>query len=161
MDTTVIDAILDVDPALTRPDDVLTGELVPVPAPEVIDVPATEDGRLDDDFQFTRQAMRDIITKGRQATDSAIMLAQAGDEPRPYEVVGTLISSLVSANKELMRLHHTRRVVIEPTSSASPLLPTGTGGAVNIDKAVFVGRASDLLREIRQLAKSTGEDANG
>ena len=64
-----------------------------------------------------------------------------------------MIQALVTANKELMLLHKTRKETIAtvPPQQNASLLPTGDGSTVNIDKAVFVGRASDLLRQIRQI----------
>ena len=117
------------------------GTLVPV-------VPVQEQ-RLETDFEFARDKMRDLIKKGQEAVDSAIMLAQSGDSPRAYEVVGGMITAIIQANKELIQIHKTKRDTQE--SGNAPLLPRDGGGSVNIDKAVFVGRASDLLREIRAL----------
>jgi hypothetical protein len=110
------------------------------------------DEKLDTDFEFAREKMRDLIKKGQEAVDSAIMLATSGDAPRAYEVVGNMIGVIIDANKQLIDIHKTKRdtqQVGAPTARAD-----GSGGSVNIDKAVFVGRASDLLREIRALAAS-------
>lgn len=113
-------------------------------------VPVQEQ-RLETDFEFARDKMRDLIKKGQEAVDSAIMLAQSGDSPRAYEVVGGMITAIIQANKELINIHKTRKDT-EATDTSRPA--TGGGGSqVSIDKAVFVGRASDLLREIRALAK--------
>lgn len=120
--------------------EVLPGEIVPV---------REQDAKLDTDFEFARDKMRDLIKKGQEAVDSAIMLAQSGDSPRAYEVVGGMITAIIQANKELISIHKTRK----DTQQISDSPQIGSGGQqVNIDKAVFVGRASDLLREIRALA---------
>ncbi len=126
------------------------GELLHVPPspPALIQ----EDPKLEDDFEVARKAMKDLIKKGGEAADSAIMLAQSLDEPRGFRVVAEMIQALVTANKELMLLHKTRKDTITTVAPDNrSLLPTGDGSTVNIDKAVFVGRASDLLRQIRQI----------
>ena len=118
------------------------------------------DEKLDTDFEFARDKMRDLIKKGQEAVDSAIMLAQSGDSPRAYEVVGGMITAIIQANKELIQIHKTKRDT-QDTGNA-PLLPReGSGSGVNIERAVFIGKASDLLREIRALTapKDASPDA--
>jgi len=151
-----LDKLLDVavDQTTKALEPVVQGELVPAGkvcsslAPVV-----QEDPKLEDDFEVARKAMKDLIKKGGEAADSAIMLAQSLDEPRGFRVVAEMIQALVTANKELMLLHKTRKETIAtvPPQQNASLLPTGDGSTVNIDKAVFVGRASDLLRQIRQI----------
>ena len=91
--------------------------------------------------------MRDSIDQAREAAVGAIELAQSGDSARAYEVVAGMLTAIVNANKELLVLHKTKedtRKSREGDASAS---------GVTIEKAVFVGRASDLLRELRTLSK--------
>jgi hypothetical protein len=68
-----------------------------------------------------------------------------------------MITAIVQANKELINIHKTRKDTVATPNA--PLLPTDGGSSVNIDKAVFVGKASDLLREIRALTKPASPDA--
>lgn len=149
------------DTALVGP---VTGEVLPDqehPAetlPAVVTATPLPADTLDNDFEFAREKMRDLIGKGQHAIDSAILLAESGDNPRAYEVVGGMITAIVQANKELVNIHKTRKETTAVTPNASTL-PTDGGGTVNIDKAVFVGRASDLLREIKALTKPKS-DAN-
>ena len=110
--------------------------------------------RMESDFEYARLKMRDLIKKGHEAVDSAIMLAQSGDEPRAYEVVGEMINAMITANKELIKIHETKakkEAIQNKFGTAAPAPTTDSGGVVNIDKAVFIGKASDLLREIRAL----------
>ena len=118
--------------------------------------PSENSQRLEDDFEFARTKIRDLVEKGKDALESAIILAQAGDSPRAYEVVGKMLENIVQANKELVGLHKTHRDASVPLDS-SPSSSEG-GNNVVIDKAVFVGRASDLLREIKSLKKGKTEE---
>jgi hypothetical protein len=126
--------------------EVLPAEIVPV---------REQDAKLETDFEFARDKMRDLIKKGQEAVDSAIMLAQSGDSPRAYEVVGGMITAIIQANKELISIHKTRKDTQQTERTSSP---SEGGGSVTIDKAVFVGRASDLLREIRALTQPKVDD---
>jgi hypothetical protein len=154
----ILDIARDTANALTKVPD---GEQAVVPAGNTalvevlpaVNVPDQEQ-KLDTDFEFARDKMRDLIKKGQEAVDSAIMLAQSGDSPRAYEVVGNMITAIVQANKELINIHKTRK----DTTAVETPSPSAAGGSVTIDKAVFVGRASDLLREIRALNKPKEDD---
>lgn len=119
-------------------------------------VPKTEK-ELEDDFQHVRVVVKDGIDKARPALDSAILLAQSGDSPRAYEVVGKMLENIVAAGQALVELHKQKKDILAPPPQKNQsLLPSDAtpteGSTVNIDKAVFVGRASDLLREIKQIA---------
>lgn len=109
---------------------------------------------LDDDVAFARQQIKDLIDDGRSAMNGALELAASGDTPRAYEVVAVLLTAVVQANKELIILHKTRKETLKAERDAKNV---GQGGPtpVNIDKAVFIGRASDLLRELQNVKKQT------
>jgi len=159
MDTEKLDSILDIIPdqtqtALAPVDGALVPEVVDAAGTALVPVSVSDldvdAKRLEDDFEFARTGTRDLIKKGREALDSAILLAQSGDAPRAYEVVGNMLTAIIQANKELVGLHKGKRDASPDIERASPV--DGGGGSVNIEKAVFVGRAQDLLREIRALA---------
>ena len=124
------------------------GTLVEVPGGELTVQAVPVDPKLDTDFTFARDKMRDLIKKGQEAVDSAIMLAQSGDNPRAYEVVGGMITAIIQANKELITIHKTRK----ETEQIGGIERPKDGAGVNIERAVFVGKASDLLREIKALS---------
>ena len=153
MTHTALDSILDIASNTTVIEVTGTSSIATVSPPEtealtVQSTPVIE--TLDTDFEFARDKMRDLIQKGQEAVDSAIMLAQSGDSPRAYEVVGGMITAIVQANKELIRIHKIKEDTLNVGGSSSSE-PTAT--PVTIERAVFVGKASDLLREIRALAK--------
>lgn len=141
-----------------EPVDELPVPTTPAEAEVVGAAPAQSEAELEDDFQFARKKIRDLIKKVEPALDGAILVAQSGDAPRAFEVVGKMLEGIVNANKELVEIHRTKKETLEkPEAAPQSLLPTGQGGTVNIDKAVFVGRASDLLREIRNAEKKAKE----
>lgn len=146
--------IFDLDPSMVVVETVT--DLVPVANTSLAPATPTTDenvlSELEEDIQYARGTIRDGISEMREATKSAILLAQSGDSPRAFEVVGNMLNAIVNANKELVNLHKTR----EETTTMHRARVQGTnagagGGGVNIEKAVFVGRAADLLRELRNL----------
>jgi len=131
------------------PAESVDGEIVaanPAPVAE-----SAENQNLEQDFEYGRIQLKNIIELGQDAAEQALALAKTGDSAKPYEAVATLIQATVNASKELIELHRTRRDTREINAPATSDTP-GTS-VTNIDKAVFVGRASDLLRELNALKK--------
>lgn len=60
---------------------------------------------VENDFEFARTNMYDAIVKGQDALDELVGIAKQNQQARTFEVVSTLINTLVSANKELVELH--------------------------------------------------------
>ena len=136
--------ILDLDPTLTSEEE--TTELQRTEPPGKL-ASATAEEAFDEDFGYARSVVRDSIDQAREAAVGAIELAQSGDSARAYEVVAGMLTAIVNANKELLVLHKTK----EDTRKSREGDASTSG--VTIEKAVFVGRASDLLRELRTLSK--------
>ena len=155
-----LDAILEIDPA-TREDVIeVDASLVPTANTTVAKLDKeptiTDAGRLDEDFEHSRKSLKELVDLGKRAAEEALELAESGDSPRAYEVVGTLIANITQASKQLVDIHKTRRDSIRVEEKK-------TGPITNIDKAVFIGRASDLLRQLKSISKSIGDekDTNG
>jgi Terminase DNA packaging enzyme len=119
---------------------------------------ANPEKAVDNDLSYTRNKLKQIIDIVQPSLESAILVAEESGNPRAFEVVGTLVQSLVQANKELMQLHKTRADAVK-TSVEGGELPKSQGD-VTIEKAVFFGRAQDLLRELRK-AKIEVEQEDG
>lgn len=77
--------------------------LDPVEKPEVeVLAPQTDD--VNNDFKYTRENLYSVIEQGNKALEDMIDVARASEHPRAYEVVGTLMKTLVDANKDLLDL---------------------------------------------------------
>ena len=77
--------------------------LDPVEKPEVeVLAPQTDD--VHNDFKYTRENLYSVIEQGNKALEDMIDVARASEHPRAYEVVGTLMKTLVDANKDLLDL---------------------------------------------------------
>jgi hypothetical protein len=80
-------------------------------------------------------------------------LASSSDKPSGYRVVGELITAVTSAAKDLVTIHKVRKETLKTDKEAKQVDTNSGGNVINIDKAVFAGRASDLLRELQQVKK--------
>lgn len=147
--TKQLDEIFDVEPTLVAN---TPTALVPATSAEVVvaEPLVSHEKALEDDFTYARDTITNSINDVKEAAKSAILLAQSGDSPRAYEVVATMLTAIVNANKELVHLHKARKDAAPQEQKDS-----GESGNVTIEKAVFVGRAADLLRELRSIQKDT------
>jgi hypothetical protein len=115
-----------------------------IPAEEVIaanTLLVPEDMSPEADFEFARRNMRELLQKGNKAVDKILLVADATDHPRAFEVASNMIKQLGDMNKDLLALQKTRK----------DLSPQAAQPTVNVDKAVFVGSTADLIKQIKQL----------
>lgn len=97
---------------------------------------------VQNDFEFARTNMYDAIVKGQDALDELVGIAKQNQQARTFEVVSTLINTLVSANKELMELHKKHK---DLTKDDVPVNKT------NINNNLVVS-AADLLNMLKKKA---------
>ena len=116
--------VLDVEPI-----DYQTTEIVQVKTP------------VEDDAEFARTNIRDLISKGNTAIDNLLQVATASEHPRAYEVAAGLIKNLGDLNKDLLEIQKRKRD-LDPTQSKS-------NSTTNIDKAVFVGSTTELVKFLK------------
>ena len=116
--------VLDVEPI-----DYQTTEIVEVKTP------------VEDDAEFARTNIRELISKGNSAVDNLLLVATASEHPRAYEVAAGLIKNLADLNKDLLEIQK-RKKDLDPTQSK-------TNSTTNIDKAVFVGSTTELVKFLK------------
>jgi hypothetical protein len=96
---------------------------------------------IDSDFEFARNNIRELAEKGKVAVDNILQVASATDHPRAYEVAANLLKSMADINKDLIELQKKKR----------DLTPQKDQPQITVDKAVFVGSTSDLIKQIKQI----------
>jgi hypothetical protein len=114
-------------------------EIEPIPiATEVIELKDP----VEDDAEFARQNLRDLIEKGNDAADHIISVAKQSDHPRAFEVVAGMLKNLADMNKDLLEVQKRKQ----------DLQPKVTNNTQNltIDKAVFVGSTAELLKQLKE-----------
>jgi hypothetical protein len=98
------------------------------------------DGDLDDDYQESRQTLKELVVKGNQAIDHLLAIASETEHPRAFEVVATLIKNTAEANEKLMAMQKTIRELKNIKKNDS---------GFNVDKAIFVGSTSELSKLLK------------
>ena len=95
---------------------------------------------VENDFEFARTNMYDAIVKGADALDELVGIAKQTQQARSFEVVSTLINTLVSANKELVDLHKKHK---ELTKDDEPVNKT----TVNNNLVLSTADLLDMLKK--------------
>jgi len=114
-------------------------EIEPIPiTTEIVEVKDT----VEDDAEFARQNLRDLIEKGNDAADHIISAAKQSDHPRAFEVVAGMLKNLADMNKDLLEVQK-RKQDLQPKT-------TNNTQNLNIDKAVFVGSTAELLKQLKE-----------
>jgi len=88
---------------------------------------------LADAYQQSRDNLQDVIDQGKDAMDDILRIAKESEQPRAFEVFGTLLKNVVEANKELIAMQKQMRDMDNKKESNT-----------KIDKAIFVGSTKEL-----------------
>ena len=115
-----------------------------------VPVVVNEDGTKDNDFQYARENLYDIIEKGRDAMEELLEIAKAEESPRAFEVFGQLLKNMTDTQQTLLELHQ-KKQKLENAGDRQEVTK-----AQNVTNALFVGSTADLLKLVK---KETKENA--
>ena len=96
---------------------------------------------VDDDAEFARQNIRELIQKDNDAVEGILHVAKESEHPRAYEVAANLIKNLSDLNKDLMEIQKRKKDLAPQEYKNS--------GNINVDKAVFVGSTTELVKFLK------------
>ena len=94
------------------------------------------DQDLTDAYQQSRDNLQDVIDQGKDALDDILRIAKESEQPRAFEVFGSLLKNVVEANKELITMQKQMREMDNNIRKES--------NTNVIDKAIFVGSTKEL-----------------
>ena len=115
-------------------------EIIPPDQTKVINTPH-ETSDVEADYNLSRRTFRDLINKGNQAMESLTDLAKESESPRAYEVLATMMRTIADTTKDLYDLQKkTKDLKGEKKEETT----------VTVEKAVFVGSPTDLLKKIKE-----------
>ena len=98
--------------------------------------------QIQDDADYARKNLRNLIDKGSVAVDNILLVAAASEHPRAYEVAAGMLKNLADMNKDLLELQK-RKQDLQPKV-------TNNTQNINVDKAVFVGSTAELLKQLKE-----------
>lgn len=110
------------------------------------------DQNLDNDYEFSRGVYYDLITKGQEALDRMVDVADETAHPRSYEVLSGMIKHISDVNDRLMMLHKTRKEIKKVDAPTPQQIEDGRPTAV-------IMTATELQRMIQAQPKGEVIDA--
>lgn len=111
---------------------------------EIINTPH-EENDIEADYNLSRRTFRSLIDKGNAAMENLTDLAKESESPRAYEVLATMMRTIADTTKDLYDLQKKTKDLKGEKKEET---------VVNVEKAVFVGSPSDLLKKIKEEKQS-------
>jgi hypothetical protein len=102
------------------------------------------DETVQDDFDYARDNMRQLISKGQNALDGILTIASGSEHPRAYEVAAALMKTMAETNKDLLELQKTKKVL----QKEDPKVPQ-LEGPQNVTNNLFVGSTAELQKMLK------------
>lgn len=113
------------------------------PIKQVEEVQLTSDAEAD--YNLARTTFRNLITQGNLAMEDMKELARQSESPRAFEVFATMMKTISETTKDLYDLQKKTKELKEVRGK-----PTQPDGAINVEKAIFVGTTAQLLKKVKE-----------
>ena len=86
---------------------------------EMEEITPYENKEAEEDISTAKENVHNIIQKGSDALDSILQLAKSAESARAYEVVSTMMKTLLDANKDFVDLSIKKKAMQEVTKPAT------------------------------------------
>lgn len=96
------------------------------------------------DFKMARTNLMELIQSGTVSLERLTEIAAQSQHPRSFEVVATLINTLVNANEKLLELQSKIREL-------NSMDGKGPGNPQVINNNLFVGSTQELLKTLKNM----------
>lgn len=126
---------------------------------EVLDEPIDTNKDQEDDYRLARRVLRNLIVKGNDAIEEISQIARQNESARGYEVVSTLIKTVADTTKDLYNVQKMTKDLKGPDPDSDPRKKNADTGNINVEQAVFVGSAAELLDAIKKKKEQDGQDS--
>lgn len=111
----------------------------------------------EDDYRLARRVLRNLIVKGNDAIEEISQIARQNESARGYEVVSTLIKTVADTTKDLYNVQKMTKDLKGPDPDSDPRKKNSDTGNINVEQAVFVGSAAELLDAIKKKKEEDGK----
>jgi len=91
------------------------------------------------DYEYSRGQLYSLISKGQEAVDGILEIAQESGHPRAFEVAGQLIKSVADTTDKLIDLQKKMKDLEAPQK-----------GPTTVNNSLFVGSTAELSKLIKQ-----------
>jgi DNA-binding ferritin-like protein len=94
---------------------------------------------IEDDYDYARRNLRDLIDSGMGDLDRVMEIARQSESPRAFEVATNLLKTLTDTNKDLLELAKKKKDLTQNKEDKPH----------NVTNALFVGSTKDLQKLIK------------
>jgi hypothetical protein len=115
-------------------------------------VAKAHDDSAKNDFEMARSNIHEVIQNGTYAIEKLSQIADQSQHPRAFEVLATLMKTMLDANKDLLDLQKKIRDI----SAADA--PTNEN-AKQVTNNLFVGSTADLQKVIEDMKNGGSKSA--
>ena len=112
------------------------------PSTVVIEHVSDDEERADKDYQYARENFYNVIETGTKALEDMLDVAKASEHPRAYEVVSTIMKTLVDANKDLVAMSEKK---------AGPKKNETESDNKTVNNNLFVGSTAELQAMLKDI----------
>ena len=126
--------------------DITTEEIEVVKEPKG-DLKKKEDPQ--EDYEYTRGELYTLISKGQEAVQGALEVAQESGHPRAYEVAVAAMKHVADMTDKLIDLQKKMKDLDAPVKGKGP---------TTVNNTMFVGSTADLQKMIKEMGKQTSEE---
>jgi hypothetical protein len=95
---------------------------------------------LNNDYEYARRNLYDVIEKGQSALEDIIDIAKQSESARAFEVATNLMKTMVDANKDLLELAKKKKELDRDDSITDKQITNNN---------LFVGSSTELLKLIK------------
>ena len=117
------------------------GELVVPKKTELAEIKPVDD-KVDRDYDYARTNFYNIIETGTEALEQMLDVAKASEHPRAYEVVSTIMKTLVDANKDLVSMSAKKQESEEEKNPSEKAVTNNN---------MFVGSTAELQQLLKDM----------
>ncbi len=103
-----------------------------------------ENGDKENDYEFARETLYDMICKGREGMEEMLEVAKESEHPRAYEVLAKLMKDTADVSNQLLRLQQQKKDLEKEDAPKPKELPAGQTN-------VFIGSTTDLQRMLQDV----------
>ena len=103
-----------------------------------------ENGDKENDYEFARETLYDMICKGREGMEEMLEVAKESEHPRAYEVLAKLMKDTADVSNQLLRLQQQKKDLEKADTPKPKELPAGQTN-------VFIGSTTDLQRMLQDV----------
>lgn len=96
------------------------------------------DSQVEDDFDFARKNLYDVIGKSQEALEDMIDVARQSQHPRAYEVLNQMLKNVADISKDLIDLQKKKKDLVKKEESSPQ----------SVHNNLFVGTTADLAKMI-------------